>query len=424
MDLCIEIRKGDLKKVQKLISIGARLSSCNFKGLLPLNVAIKHARFEIAKLLLENGADPNGFDKNGWSPLTMAMKNELFDVAENLTTKGAEKWSSDHWKTYKLFILKDKKTENALQDKKAIFLNLYQDDMDQLIVEGNKYGFDKEGYINFLEFFGPSSLEDAVKNGRFEFLRLLIDHGADLDLDDRNDWTPINIAIAKEHFALTKFLIDNGSYVNSYTNIPLVNACRYNRPEIVNLLIENKAFINCKDKKNGYTAIAMAKKTGFVNIVKIFIRTLFPKAIRNGDLEMVKYLMQEGADPNENYGGEGFPLILAIVNKRLEITKVLIDHGCDINFSTLNGWTPILTAIAVESLELVEVLVENGADLETLDGHGWKPLPFAVMKGNVEIVQYLMLNQVCKDSRNQNGQSSLEVALQMKHISILKIILL
>ena len=98
MDLCIEIRKGSLEKVQKLISIGARLSSCNFKGFLPLNVAIKHARFEIAKLLLEKGADPNGFDKNGWSPLTMAMKSELFDVAENLTTKGAEKWSSDYWK--------------------------------------------------------------------------------------------------------------------------------------------------------------------------------------------------------------------------------------------------------------------------------------------------------------------------------------
>ena len=125
MDLCIEIRKGDLKKVQKLISIGARLSSCNFKGLLPLNVAIKHARFEIAKLLLEKGADPNSFDKNGWSPLTMAMKNELFDVAENLTSKGAEKWSSDYWNTYKLFILKHKKTENALQDKKGSFLNLY-----------------------------------------------------------------------------------------------------------------------------------------------------------------------------------------------------------------------------------------------------------------------------------------------------------
>ena len=89
--------------------------------------------------------------------------------------------------------------------------------MDQLVIEGNKYGFDEEGYIDFMEFFGPFSLEYALKNGRFEFLQLLIEKGADLYLCNNNDWTPINIAIAKAHFDLTKFLIENGSYVNSYT---------------------------------------------------------------------------------------------------------------------------------------------------------------------------------------------------------------
>ena len=262
--------------------------------------------------------------------------------------------------------------------------------MDQLVIEGNKYGFDKEGYINFLDFFGPFSLEYALKNGRFEFLQLLIEKGADLYLCNNNDWTPINIAIAKAHFDLTKFLIENGSYVNSYTKTPLLeNECRYITPEIVNLLIKRKEFINFEDKKDGRAPIDMAMNTGNVEIVQILIQNgaeltginfhkLVPWAIIWGHLEMLRFLIKIGANPNENYEGEGLLLTLAIEKERLEITKFLIDHGCEINYSTDNDWTPIHNAIDVENLELVQVLVKNGADLEILDEYGWKPLPFAV----------------------------------------------
>ena len=53
-------------------------------------------------------------------------------------------------------------------------------------------------------------------------------------------------------------------------------------------------------------------------------------AVRKGDLQMVKLLMDYGADPHDSYEGYHSPLKLAISHNRTQILKFFIKDGVDI----------------------------------------------------------------------------------------------
>ena len=49
MDFTTEIRNGNIENVKELLAHGANVEAHNDKGWSPLNIAIRNARFEIAK---------------------------------------------------------------------------------------------------------------------------------------------------------------------------------------------------------------------------------------------------------------------------------------------------------------------------------------------------------------------------------------
>jgi len=85
-------------------------------------------------------------------------------------------------------------------------------------------------------------------------------------------------------------------------------------------------------------------------------------ACENEYLEIVKLLIENGADINksDNYGQT--PLFIACQNGYLEIVKLLIENGADINKSNNNGKTPLFIAREYQRFEITAVLIENGVD--------------------------------------------------------------
>jgi len=75
-----------------------------------------------------------------------------------------------------------------------------------------------------------------------------------------NKTNPFCMAIVKGDFDTVKKLIELGSDVNEYSAgmTPLMYAARYNKVDIIKLLIENGAKIKAKNKK-GYTAMKFAE---------------------------------------------------------------------------------------------------------------------------------------------------------------------
>ncbi|HOJ00912.1 MAG TPA: ankyrin repeat domain-containing protein [Anaerolineaceae bacterium] len=100
-------------------------------------------------------------------------------------------------------------------------------------------------------------------------------------------------------------------------------------------------------------------------------------AILTGDSKQVRRHLEAGVDPNQPIPGEdGCPLHFA-ANSRADIIRLLIDHGADVNVRDGNGKTPLHCAAVTANLENMRALLENGADVNAADNDDNTPLMLA-----------------------------------------------
>ena len=88
--------------------------------------------------------------------------------------------------------------------------------------------------------------------------------------------SPFCMAIVKGDFETVKKLIDMGADVNAKSNglTPLMYAAKYNRVEILNLLIEKGVNLKAKDSKKGFTALKFAELSNAIEAKKILEKAL------------------------------------------------------------------------------------------------------------------------------------------------------
>ena len=98
--------------------------------------------------------------------------------------------------------------------------------------------------------------------------------------------------------------------------------------------------------------------------------TLLMLASYNGQLEMTRVLLKNGANPQLANDMGQIPLAGAAFKGNLEMTKLLIEHGADVNARMPDGKTALMFAAMFNRLEIIDLLLEKGADasLQSMDG--------------------------------------------------------
>lgn len=88
--------------------------------------------------------------------------------------------------------------------------------------------------------------------------------------------SPFCMAIVKGDFETVKKLIDMGADINAKSNglTPLMYAAKYNRIEILNLLIEKGVNLKAKDSKKGFTALKFAELSNATEAKKVLEKAL------------------------------------------------------------------------------------------------------------------------------------------------------
>lgn len=94
--------------------------------------------------------------------------------------------------------------------------------------------------------------------------------GAKIEMTTYEGVTPLNNAILKGDIEVVKKFIEYGTDVNEKSNgmSPLMIAARYNRVEIIKILLANGANLNLKDEK-GFTALKHAELSNAKEAVQI-----------------------------------------------------------------------------------------------------------------------------------------------------------
>jgi len=119
-------------------------------------------------------------------------------------------------------------------------------------------------------------------------------------------------------------------------------------------------------------------------------------AVQHRSVKVLELLIKKGFNVNE-YGSYKSPLHI-IFEKRsldkedLEMLKLLIDAGADINAKDENGRTPLFGAIESNSRAMIELLVSLGAEVNAKDKNGKTLLATAIENSDDEIIATVLKN--------------------------------
>lgn len=93
-------------------------------------------------------------------------------------------------------------------------------------------------------------------------------------------------------------------------------------------------------------------------------KTPLHAAVTNTKIDVLKFLLEHGADINANTMNEGTPLTLAIYRNKTEAAKVLIEYGADIHVMPRMKMPALYLAIKTANIEIFELLLQKGANTE------------------------------------------------------------
>jgi len=112
-------------------------------------------------------------------------------------------------------------------------------------------------------------------------------------------------------------------------------------------------------------------------------------------IEIIKLLLAHEADINARY--EQFynstPLMLAIEAHRPEVIKFLIDHGADVTLKNIDGKTALHLIAQSNQSDIAQMLIDRGADVNAIDNKHATPLISAAQSfWNVNMIKTLLEN--------------------------------
>ena len=146
------------------------------------------------------------------------------------------------------------------------------------------------------------------------------------------------------------------------------------------------------------------------------------KALKLGDFEKVKVLVEDGADV-DGRDDKGLTLLhLAALNGELEICKCLIANGADVGGINNDGFIPLHSAAHGGQLEVCKYLVSKGAKVEEKSTIGSTPLHLAAYGGQLEVCRYLVFKGADVNNKDKQDCSPLYLAALKGKLEVFKVL--
>jgi ankyrin repeat protein len=130
-------------------------------------------------------------------------------------------------------------------------------------------------------------------------------------------------------------------------------------------------------------------------------RALFDAA-ESGDADAVRRLLAEGVDPDAWNAGHSAAIHLAARRKHIEVVRALLDGGADANRQEEGlGLTALLNALHARDEQTARLLIARGADV-TLAGGGYAPIIVASSNGSRPMLELLIEHGAVEGARNRS----------------------
>ncbi|XP_063404286.1 alpha-latrotoxin-Sg1a-like [Mytilus trossulus] len=144
------------------------------------------------------------------------------------------------------------------------------------------------------------------------------------------------------------------------------------------------------------------------------------QASAGGFIEIVKILVESGADVNFCDNNNRSPLFVASEEGHSDVVSYLIKNGGDVHMCNEHGTSPLLASIENGHLNVLKTLLDNNAQVKNQLSGEKIPFMIALQKGRVEIGNFLLQNGADHRMKNECGVTTMQIALWRNYSEILQ----
>ncbi|XP_068231121.1 uncharacterized protein G9a isoform X2 [Palaemon carinicauda] len=274
--------------------------------------------------------------------------------------------------------------ELSIPSGKGVYWACKQNDMEKLLhvlVHGVSPNMKVKEYGN------QTGLHVAASYDALAAVHILILAGATLDMVDMQLMSPLMVAITKGHNDVVKYLVQAGASLmaknqEGMTSLHLAAkcgnflACQY----IVDSGRLTRHSINTQDE-GGWTPLVWASENRFINVVK--------------------YLVDHGGNPQLCDVEQNTALHWAAFSGSTQICSMLLDRGCSLRSMNAHGDTPLHIAARQNHADAVVLFLARGARIDILNSKQQTPMDCAVPESDVYL--QLSLNSKLLNAMQQNN---------------------
>lgn len=374
--------------VMKSDWINAAISYNNYEQLLPSSAKNGEgylAMLDLHKTILIELAE---VDRKEKEKVEKEMQDDLAQAeaqaATEAATINAEEQKQNDENEKKLY-------EVAMQSKDKELLEIYKKEIGTSTANGKKIALelDKKSSPN-------SFIIQAVENGDTEEVAYLVELGADKDKKGSNGESLLHLSVSKKDVAMLELLMGLGANIevqNSAGETPLLAGIKNDFYSGTVKLLDKKAIasaVNSAGKSalfycliyNRPGTIKQLTKYGadvnqYITNEAIPMTPLYYSVFISKDQNMAMALLSADANINAYSNTNWTPFIGAVFNGDIGMIKLLMNNHADINKKGPYKWTAMHFAVRQRNIEIINLLVK-GADKNAADD--WKRTPLKIAR--------------------------------------------
>ncbi|VDP62242.1 unnamed protein product [Schistosoma curassoni] len=224
---------------------------------------------------------------------------------------------------------------------------------------------------------GNTALHHAAMSGNEINTQMLLSAGVNVDIVNKNGWTPLFNAVYWNHPSIAEMLLANGSspfLKNKNGRIPLHELCRTKSKDSVRILKNFELLLQCmnKYKREALVSINDCKPNPITTTNSTTIddnlnlnETIIDNCGTSIDLDNMSLRACSHNDLDSE--ADFTPLLFACYHGHLELVKALLDRGVNVSVTDKNHWTALHWAAQQCHADIVEVLLDYGASIYAKD---------------------------------------------------------